>query len=136
MTTGEGGMLVTNDDEWARRARLLRSHGIERAPARFELAPDDAALAEKGPWFYEMQELGFNYRLTDLQCALGLSQLERLDSFLARRRTIVAAYNAAFADLDWLTTPVSRDPADAATASWPSTRCRSTLPRSDARARK
>jgi perosamine synthetase len=118
MTTGEGGMLVTNDDEWARRARLLRSHGIERAPARFELAPDDAALAEKGPWFYEMQELGFNYRLTDLQCALGLSQLERLDSFLARRRTIVAAYNAAFADLDWLTTPVSRDPADAATASW------------------
>lgn len=118
MTTGEGGMLVTNDDEWARRARLLRSHGIERDPANFATPPDDAVLGEKGPWFYEMQELGYNYRLTDLQCALGLSQLERLDSFLARRREIVAAYNAAFADLDWLTTPAPRDPSDAAIASW------------------
>lgn len=118
MTTGEGGMLVTNDDEWARRARLLRSHGIERDPANFVLPSDDAVLGEKGPWFYEMQELGYNYRLTDLQCALGLSQLERLDSFLARRREIVAAYNAAFADLDWLTTPAPRDPSDAAIASW------------------
>lgn len=118
MTTGEGGMLVTNDDEWARRARLLRSHGIERQPANFTTPADDAFLAEKGPWFYEMQELGYNYRLTDLQSALGLSQLRRLDSFLARRREIVAAYNAAFADLDWLRTPVPRDPADATTASW------------------
>jgi len=118
MTTGEGGMLVTNDDEWARRARLLRSHGIERDPANFTLPSDDAVLGEKGSWFYEMQELGHNYRLTDLQCALGLSQLERLDGFLARRREIVCAYNAAFADLDWLTTPAPRDPADAATASW------------------
>ncbi|MBI5424884.1 MAG: UDP-4-amino-4,6-dideoxy-N-acetyl-beta-L-altrosamine transaminase [Opitutae bacterium] len=118
MTTGEGGMLVTNDDEWARRARLLRSHGIERDPANFVLPSADAVLGEKGPWFYEMQELGYNYRLTDLQCALGLSQLERLDSFLARRREIVAAYNAAFADLDWLTTPAPRVSSDAAIASW------------------
>lgn len=118
MTTGEGGMLVTNDDEWARRARLLRSHGIERQPANFTTPPDDAFLAEKGPWFYEMQELGSNYRLSDLQSALGLSQLRRLDSFLARRREIVAAYNAAFADLDWLRTPTPRQPADTAMASW------------------
>jgi len=118
MTTGEGGMLVTNDDEWARRARLLRSHGIERDATNFTLSSDDPVLGEKGPWFYEMQELGYNYRLTDLQCALGLSQLERLDSLLSRRRSIVATYNAAFADLDWLTTPAPRTPADAETASW------------------
>lgn len=118
MTTGEGGMLVTNDDEWARRARLLRSHGIERDVANFTLPSDDPVLGEKGPWFYEMQEIGYNYRLTDLQCALGLSQLARLDAFLVRRREIVAAYNAAFADLEWLTTPAPRTPADAATASW------------------
>lgn len=118
MTTGEGGMLVTNDDEWARRARLLRTHGIERQPTRFFTDAEDPVLGERGPWFYEMQELGFNYRLTDLQCALGLSQLGRLPSFLARRREIVAAYNAAFAGLDWLSTPGLREPADAAIASW------------------
>lgn len=118
MTTGEGGMLVTNHDEWARQARMLRSHGIERQPTHFVTPTDDPVLAEQGPWFYEMQELGFNYRLTDLQCALGLSQMERLPSFLARRREIVAAYNSAFADLDWLSTPGLRQPADAATTSW------------------
>lgn len=118
LTTGEGGMLVTNNDEWARRARLLRSHGIERQASRFETPADDPVLAEQGTWFYEMQDLGYNYRLTDLQCALGLSQLERLPSFLSRRREIVAAYNAAFAELDWLTPPALRDPADTATASW------------------
>lgn len=118
MTTGEGGMLVTQDDEWARRARLLRSHGIERDPVRFETPADDEVLGEKGPWFYEMQALGCNYRLTDLQCALGLSQLARLDTFTARRREIVAAYNAAFSGLDWLRPPGLRHPADAATTSW------------------
>ncbi len=118
MTTGEGGMLVTNRDDWAALARRLRSHGIEREADGFLTAPDDAVMGERGPWFYEMQDLGFNYRLTDLQCALGLSQLERLSSFLSRRREIVAAYNAAFADLDWLSTPRLRNPADAATASW------------------
>lgn len=113
LTTGEGGMLVTDRGDWAERARLLRSHGIERRPERFT-----AVGAEAGPWLYEMQELGFNYRLTDLQCALGLSQLDRLDAVLARRREIVAAYNAAFADLPWLTRPALRQPADAATTSW------------------
>lgn len=118
MTTGEGGMLVTGRKDLADLARTLRSHGIVREPKRFVTPADDALLGEKGPWFYEMQELGFNYRLTDLQCALGLSQLSRLESFLARRREIVAAYNTAFADLEWLRTPGLRNPDDAATTSW------------------
>jgi len=111
LTTGEGGMLVTNRDDWAEHARRLRSHGIERDASRFE-------QFEAGPWVYEMQELGYNYRLTDLQCALGLSQLDRLDTTLARRREIVAAYNAAFAGLDWLVPPGLRTAADVATTSW------------------
>ncbi len=118
MTTGEGGMLVTDRADWAQRARVLRSHGIVRDPAEFVTGADDAVLGERGPWFYEMQELGCNYRLTDMQCALGLSQLRRLDGFVARRREIAAAYNAAFAGLDWLRTPGLREPADAATTSW------------------
>ena len=123
MTTGEGGMLVTDRKDWADRARLLRSHGIVRDPAQFTAAqanePKDIdLLAEKGPWFYEMQDLGYNYRLTDLQCALGLSQLKRLDSFIARRREIVATYNRAFADIRWLKTPGLRHAADTATTSW------------------
>ena len=118
MTTGEGGMLVTDRADWAALARTLRSHGIVRDPAQFATASDDPVLGEKGPWFYEMQELGWNYRLTDLQCALGLAQLGRLDAFLSRRREIVAAYNAAFASLEWMTTPGLRDERDEATTSW------------------
>jgi perosamine synthetase len=113
LTTGEGGMLVTDRADWAEQARRLRSHGIERNSDNFETFTD-----ESGPWLYEMQELGYNYRLTDLQCALGLSQLERLDAALTRRREIVAAYNKAFAGLDWLVTPGLREAADAATTSW------------------
>lgn len=118
MTSGEGGMLVTDRADWAAKARALRSHGIVRDPANFETADDDVVLGEKGPWFYEMQDLGCNYRLTDLQCALGISQLNRLDQFIARRREIVAAYNAAFAGLDWIVPPGLRDERDAATTSW------------------
>jgi len=113
LTTGEGGMIVTDRADWAEQARRLRSHGIERVAASFT-----EFTTEVGPWLYEMQELGFNYRLTDLQCALGLSQLDRLDAVLARRREIVAAYNAAFAGLDWLKTPGLRHPADVGTTSW------------------
>ncbi len=118
MTTGEGGMLVTDRADWAELARRLRSHGIERRAERFEIASDDAVLGEKGPWSHEMQELGWNYRLTDLQCALGLSQLDRLDAFLARRREIVAAYNSALTGLDWLSIPRLRHAADVTTTSW------------------
>jgi perosamine synthetase len=106
MTTGEGGMLVTNDDELARKVRLFRSHGVERDPARFEgLGAASGPLAEVGPWVYEMHELGHNHRITDIQCALGRSQLQKLPGFIKRRREIVARYNAAFADLPWLSTP-------------------------------
>jgi perosamine synthetase len=114
MTTGEGGILVTDNDEWAAKARLLRTHGITRSPSEFLGLTDpqssssdllSPALAERGPWFYEMQELGYNYRITDLQCALGRSQLARLPQFIQRRQEIAARYNEAFANLDWLQTP-------------------------------
>jgi dTDP-4-amino-4,6-dideoxygalactose transaminase len=99
-------MLVTDNDEYARRARLLRAHGIERNSARFEgFGSDSPAFTETGPWVYEMQELGYNHRITDIQCALGRSQLAKLDSFIDRRLEIVSCYNEAFAELPWLTTP-------------------------------
>ena len=118
MTTGEGGMLVTDRKDWADHARVLRSHGIVRDPAHFKSTDEHDPLAEKGPWFYEMQELGYNYRLSDIQCALGISQLNRLNQFIARRREIVSAYNHAFTGLPHLTRPGLRDPADVSTTSW------------------
>jgi perosamine synthetase len=118
MTTGEGGMLVTNNDAWAGAARRLRSHGIERQHFLGLGADTEPAFAERGPWYYEMQDLGCNYRITDIQCALGLSQLSRLETFIARRREIIASYNSAFAGMPWLTPPGLRPPADAAYVSW------------------
>jgi perosamine synthetase len=113
MTTGEGGMLVTADDEFARKARLFRSHGLERDAARFQgFGVESGPLAEVGPWVYEMHDLGHNQRITDIQCALGRTQLAKLPCFIERRRGIVAAYNSAFADLPCLDTPglgVERD---------------------------
>jgi dTDP-4-amino-4,6-dideoxygalactose transaminase len=114
LTTGEGGILLTENDEWAAKARLLRTHGITRNPEEFAGLLDplssnsdllSSVLAERGPWYYEMQELGYNYRITDLQCALGRSQLQRLPEFIARRQEIAFRYNQAFSTLDWLTTP-------------------------------
>jgi len=116
MTTGEGGMLVTDDDEYARRARLLRTHGMQRDPARFTGFGDGAA--ESGPWIYEMQELGYNYRITDIQCALGRSQLKKLERFIRRRRDIAQRYNEAFAGLPWLAVPGLRNPAEREHISW------------------
>jgi len=124
MTSGEGGMLVTDNDAWADSARRLRSHGVVKDPTCFvglcsEPSPQSGSqLAERGPWYYEMQDLGYNYRITDIQCALGLSQLKRLNDFIARRREIVARYNVAFRDLPWLTTPALRDPANRDCISW------------------
>jgi dTDP-4-amino-4,6-dideoxygalactose transaminase len=119
LTTGEGGMLVTDNDEFARLARLLRGHGVERDRTRFQgFGSDTGALAERGPWVYEMQELGYNFRITDLQCALGRSQLAKLDHFIERRRAIVAAYNTAFAGLDWLSVPGVLREADRGHVSW------------------
>lgn len=118
MTTGEGGMLVTDRKDWADRARELRTHGMVRDASRFVTPADDEVMGEKGPWFYEMHDLGWNFRMTDFQAALGLSQLGRLESFLSRRREIVAAYNAAFSQLDWVRIPELRHAADSDTASW------------------
>ncbi len=93
IATGEGGMVTTNDPALAERLRLFRTHGISRDPASFqrpELAFDRDG--EVNPWVYEMQALGYNYRLPDILCALGLSQLAKLDRFVARRRALTARY--------------------------------------------
>lgn len=100
MTTGEGGAITTNDRDTYDALIRLRSHGIERHSERMR-------HEHEGPWYYEMQDLGFNYRLTGLQAALGLSQLAKLDRFRARRSEIVRAYNDAFAGIDWLNTPAT-----------------------------
>lgn len=107
ITTGEGGAVTTNDDALARHLRRLRNHGIERDPSQFE---DTEAAFEDGqvrPWYYEQQELGFNFRMTDIQAALGLSQLAKLDRFTARRRHIAGRYDEAFAGLELMTRPQS-----------------------------
>ena len=85
ITTGEGGLATTNQPQLARRMAELRSHGIVRDSDRFEQPP-------AGPWVYEQQELGFNYRLTDLQAALGLSQLQRLEAIVAERNQQLERY--------------------------------------------
>jgi len=90
LTTGEGGMVTTNDDRLAEILRRFRNHGI---------SSDARQRHEAGQWFYEMVMLGYNYRLTDIACALGLSQLTKLDANLARRREIAAQYERAFAGL-------------------------------------
>jgi len=89
ITTGEGGIIVTNDAEYYERLQLFRSHGITK---------NNLVNESHGDWYYEMQELGFNYRITDIQCALGLSQLKKLDSFVKARRRIASIYNEIFED--------------------------------------
>ena len=92
ITTGEGGLATTNDPLLTQRMAELRSHGITKDPNRFEQpAP--------GPWSYEQQQLGFNYRLTDIQAALGLSQLQRLDEVVAERNRLLNRYQELLADL-------------------------------------
>ncbi len=100
LTTGEGGMVATNDARLAETLRRFRNQGISSEARQRQ---------EAGQWFYEMVLLGFNYRLTDIACALGLSQLGRLDANLARRREIAAQYAAAFRDLSAILVPGVRD---------------------------
>lgn len=93
MTTAEGGMVTTNDADLYRRLCRFRSHGMEQAPERW-VDPDRGSDAgAPAPWYYELDELGYNYRLPDLNCALGLSQLAKLDRFLSRRAALVARYD-------------------------------------------
>jgi perosamine synthetase len=100
LTTGEGGMVTTDNARLAETLRRFRNHGISSEARQRQ---------EAGQWFYEMVLLGFNYRLTDIACALGLSQLERLDANLARRREIAAQYASAFRDLSAIQVPAVRD---------------------------
>jgi UDP-4-amino-4,6-dideoxy-N-acetyl-beta-L-altrosamine transaminase len=97
ITTAEGGMALTNSDELAHKMALLRSHGITRDTAHMTHAPD-------GPWYYQQIDLGYNYRMTELQAALGVSQMQRLDSFVARRHQLAQRYDKKLAALP-VTTP-------------------------------
>lgn len=97
ITTGEGGAVVTDNQEYYEKLCCFRSHGIERDP---ELLQD-----YHGPWYHEMQALGYNYRLTDLQAALGISQLNKLPAFINRRREIASTYNELLAEIEGIELP-------------------------------
>ena len=102
ITTGEGGMITTNNKEYYEKLNLFRTHGITK--------DKDKLLNYDGPWYYEMQELGYNYRLTDFQCALGLSQLKKIDRIIQRRREIVKKYNYEFKDIPEIKIPQINPP--------------------------
>ena len=91
ITTAEGGMAVTNNETLAQKMALLRSHGITRDPEHMTRQPD-------GPWYYEQIDLGFTYRMTELQAALGVSQMERLDQFISRRHQLAKRYDKMLND--------------------------------------
>lgn len=96
ITTGEGGMITTNDSSLYERLRRLRSHGINKGPDGLQLDDKADSGGNINCWYYEMQELGFNYRLTEIQAALGISQFSKLDRFIERRRELTARYDLAF----------------------------------------
>ncbi|MEI6478409.1 MAG: UDP-4-amino-4,6-dideoxy-N-acetyl-beta-L-altrosamine transaminase [bacterium] len=106
ITTGEGGAVLTNDPELYKKLTLLRSHGITKR--------EEDLTEHPGPWYYEMQSLGFNYRLTDLQAALGVVQMGKIEKFLSHRRSVVDRYNQAFASVPLLTIPQEREGASSA----------------------
>lgn len=98
ITTAEGGMVVTDDKNLYEKLNMFRTHCITRDPRLMS--------KNEGPWYYEQIDLGYNYRITDIQCALGISQMDKIDAFIKRRREIVKTYNEAFEELnDFITTP-------------------------------
>ncbi|PFP22906.1 UDP-4-amino-4,6-dideoxy-N-acetyl-beta-L-altrosamine transaminase [Bacillus sp. AFS073361] len=107
ITSGEGGVITTNNKEYYEKMLQFRSHGITR--------DQNKMLENHGPWYYEMQFLGFNYRLTDIQAALGTSQLKKIDQFIELRKKYAAMYNAAFATIPQITIPYQHSEAE---SSW------------------
>lgn len=104
ITTGEGGAVLTNDDALYKKLKRFRSHGITSSPEDFinkDFSLDDSrsTVHDPPPWYHEQTDLGYNYRITDIQCALGISQMKRLDEFRRRRREIVNKYNEAFSNI-------------------------------------
>ena len=102
ITTAEGGAVLTNSDDYAHKLRMFRNHGMTRDSAEFVDVPD-------GVWHSEMQDLGYNYRLSEVHCALGLSQMKRLDEFVARRRELAALYLEQLAGVEGVILPTSTD---------------------------
>ncbi len=96
ITTGEGGMIVTNNKKFYEKLKVLRHHGIIKKP-------------KKGSWYYEIENPGYNFRITDFQCALGRSQFKKIDKFIKRRREIVAQYNKAFKGIEEIIIPSERN---------------------------
>ena len=96
ITTGEGGVALTNNKNFYEKLKIVRNHGIIKKP-------------EKGGWYYEVKEPSFNFRITDIQCALGISQLKKIDRFLKRRREIIAKYNKAFKDVKEIILPTEKN---------------------------
>lgn len=101
ITTGEGGVVTTNNEELYNKMMLFRTHGITRNPEHL--------TKDEGPWYYEQLSLGYNYRIPDIQCALGISQLDKIDLFVNRRREIVNKYNESFNDFIGIQTPFEAD---------------------------
>jgi len=104
ITTGEGGMILTDNPELYQRLKLFRTHGITRE--------EELLTKNDGPWYYEQLDLGYNYRITDIQCALGVSQMDRLPEFLERRKQIAKRYNEAFAANEQIQLPYQKEGCD------------------------
>jgi len=100
ITTGEGGAVLTNRKDLYQRLLLFRNHGITKKKEKMNKFD--------GPWYYEMHELGFNYRITDFQCALGISQLKKLEKYIERRRELVSIYNKELSKMDKIILPVEK----------------------------
>jgi UDP-4-amino-4,6-dideoxy-N-acetyl-beta-L-altrosamine transaminase len=107
IATGEGGVVTTAEENFAARLRQLRSHGMTRTPSNFKNTDLAFSNGTPNPWYYEMQEIGWNYRLPDVLCALGISQLRKLDRFATRRREIAALYERLLMPLASAIRPVS-----------------------------
>lgn len=100
ITTGEGGMITTNDEKLYEQLKLFRTHGITR--------DEKLMTRNEGGWYYQQLHLGYNYRITDIQCALGVTQMKKLDRFVARRRELAERYNQAFKDVEGIVRPAQR----------------------------